>query len=572
MAKQKRKGKIGIVILCIVLSISFLGVTSVLFADNSSGGSSSNTNSVAATVKVDQVYSPNSKNPQSGVAVLQAISGANKYTDAEIEKLQQSEVLIDHKYDAKSENAQSGKAVAEALDGISAVLPAVETSFINYREQVVIQGTSKYLFDDYIIESPEVGVPYSISVKSIENSPINQIQIQYLDASGKVILKQSKNGTTNLRLTLTCPVGAASVKLTCYATSSGGLSETPAVFHDVYIFKGYEMKTDIPAVTISKVESETISKMLPSLTVKSIVHRGNCNRYVTQNSRSAYIESRKMGYTCAENDLMITADGVFVMQHEPTMARHGSYIEDITGKRLYADANGVWYWCNINVSPQEVYTFDYNNEVYVKSDVAFSSLTVVSPSSVAIKDTEYKVLKRMNMGKPEGNLEQIMTFSEWILLMKQLGMEAYIDIKKTTPPEEPAFTDEQWAELVGTVRKFGMLKHVTWLVSWGEWDILRSLDPSARFGITATLNEAHIEMLSSYTQGGEVIYYGTTEELTQQIADKVRECGLVLECWYVGYASTPEEEKLVQINKAFELGVEAIALDYVRIESLFING
>ena len=65
--KKRQRGKIGIVILCIVLSISFLGVTSVLFTDNSGGGSTSNTNSVAATVKVDQAYSSNSKTPKAAL-------------------------------------------------------------------------------------------------------------------------------------------------------------------------------------------------------------------------------------------------------------------------------------------------------------------------------------------------------------------------------------------------------------------------------------------------------------------------------------------------------------------------
>ena len=40
-----------------------------------------------SNVIVDQEYSPNSKNPQSGVAVAQAVDFANRYTDEEIEEL-----------------------------------------------------------------------------------------------------------------------------------------------------------------------------------------------------------------------------------------------------------------------------------------------------------------------------------------------------------------------------------------------------------------------------------------------------------------------------------------------------
>lgn len=65
---------------------------------------------VTGLVNVDQSYNAQSENPQSGVAVAQALADA--VFDA-------SGVTVDQQYNPESENAQSGKAVAEAIANIT---------------------------------------------------------------------------------------------------------------------------------------------------------------------------------------------------------------------------------------------------------------------------------------------------------------------------------------------------------------------------------------------------------------------------------------------------------------------
>ena len=233
------------------------------------------------------------------------------------------------------------------------------------------------------------------------------------------------------------------------------------------------------------------------------------------------------------------------------------------GKVLYKDTNGEWYWYDAN--NKKVYTFDYANEVYVESGTNVSSLTKAMGTSVVITETPYNKLKRINIGAPDKNCEQIMTFEEWILLMKCLGMEAYVDFKAS-------FTESQWSNIIDTVRKLGMLRHVTWIVFWEDKDKLRAVDPHARFGLTWTLIDSQMDALRAYTADGEVIYYGTSDELTEAIASKARECGLVLECWFVPSIATTDEERVAGIKHAVSLGIDAIATDYVRIEDLFAEG
>ena len=438
--------------------------------------------------------------------------------------------------------------------------PDVESNIIEQHKRLTFQGTGTYLYRDFYVDDPEMGMPYSIFVGSIENSPINETGITFLNKDGKILKKLTKRVAVNSHLHGVPVEGTARIKFTCYATQSGGLSETPAYYNDVYIFKGYEITRDLPSIAVSNVHSATIARMIPSSTVKTIAHRGLCNRFVTQNSRSAYIESRRMGYVCAENDIQITSDGVYVMCHETDLSRQDNAVEDITGKRLYMDSAGEWYWYDTN--NQKLYT--YENGGYIESGVALSSLTRAEGKSIKISQTPYSKLKRVNMGKPDDNLEQIETFEEWIYLMKCLGMGAYVDCKMS-------FTADQWSYLVNVVRKLGMLRYVTWIVLWEDKDKLRAADPHARFGLTWTLTDSQMEALRAYTANGEVIYYGTSDELTEAIASKARECGLVLECWYVPTKNTTDEERVEAIKNAVSLGVDAIATDFIRVEDLYSN-
>ena len=83
-------------------------------------------------VEVDQTYTPDSENAQSGIAVAEALSGyvmaevgkglsSNDFTNEDKEKLYSAlqNENIDKTYNPTSENAQSGIAVKQAVDGVN---------------------------------------------------------------------------------------------------------------------------------------------------------------------------------------------------------------------------------------------------------------------------------------------------------------------------------------------------------------------------------------------------------------------------------------------------------------------
>ena len=117
-------------------------------------------------VEVDQTYTPESENAQSGKAVAEALSGyvmaevgkglsSNDFTNEDKEKLYSAlqNEDIDKTYNPTSENAQSGKAVAEAL---STEQKRADNTFAN-----ALKGTKSdtaMLIDDVSPVTHEMGV------------------------------------------------------------------------------------------------------------------------------------------------------------------------------------------------------------------------------------------------------------------------------------------------------------------------------------------------------------------------------------------------------------------------------
>jgi glycerophosphoryl diester phosphodiesterase len=250
--------------------------------------------------------------------------------------------------------------------------------------------------------------------------------------------------------------------------------------------------------------------------LKQIAHRGYRATGAPQCTAPAYITAKQVGYDAGENDLWVTKDGVFVMAHNTTMPSDGKTV---------------------------------------------------------IAENTYETLLNCNMGKFNGKTIPIMTLEEWLILMKKIGLEAYIDLKST-------FTEETAAAAVAIVRKHGMLDKVTWSGSVSKLTLIRKFDPTARIAFLSTTAFADTfitETLKPFVIEGKpnlTVVNTQSKYVTAKYVEAVYNAGLGIECWhcdYSAYGFETEEEILAEIERVVNLGVTGICLDTYLPCEYFIN-
>ncbi len=250
--------------------------------------------------------------------------------------------------------------------------------------------------------------------------------------------------------------------------------------------------------------------------LKQIAHRGYRATGAPQCTAPAYITAKQVGYDAGENDLWVTADGEFVMAHNTTMPSDGTTV---------------------------------------------------------IAENTYETLLNCNMGTFNGKTIPIMTLEEWLILMKKIGLEAYIDLKST-------FTEDTAAAAVAIVRKHGMLDKVTWSGSKRNLTLIRKYDATARIAFLSTtaFTDTYItESLKPFVIEGKpnlTVVYTQSIYVTAEYVEAVHNAGLSIECWhcdYSAYGFETEEEILAEIERVVNLGVTGICLDTYLPCEYFIN-
>lgn len=458
----------------------------------------------------------------------------------------------------------SQEATTKALNG----KVDLKTNVLISDDREELTGSGTYIYKDIFLDEFEVGQIYGITVDKIENAPNPiPVQVTLVAKDGtKTVNYSAKNQYENVTVLVTPTENTAQIKFCLYATQTGGLADSVAVYTGIRIFKGEQAEYTIDEkVKIPNMGDENLFLKFPSNTIRTIAHRGKANNKVPENTTSAFIECRKRGFQYAENDLWITNDGHIMMWHAAHLGYPLTEVIDITGKALYLDGNGGYYW--VDKATNAVYT--YSDETgYTASDVTVSALTKAVGGNMKVVETPFNVLKRIDVGAYAGEQykgTQMLTFAEWILLMKRLGMNCYVDMKCSP-------TEEQWEMLVGIVRQYGMLKNVSWnVLGYAQAQILRQKDPSARFGYVGVWSDSALQFLKEqYIQNGSVYSNPQITDITEEYARKVHEAGVELECWYVNYTGT-DEETFAEIDRVVSLGIEGITLDYHRVEEVYDN-
>jgi glycerophosphoryl diester phosphodiesterase len=295
-----------------------------------------------------------------------------------------------------------------------------------------------------------------------------------------------------------------------------------------------------------------------SMTVKTVAHRGDIMQ-APECTEPAYIAARRRGHTTAENDLRISKDGEFVMWHDPTLSKLGN-IKSVDGYMLYTDGVTFYWYDSVN---NAVYTTGV--EGYAASSVLVSQLTLVNGAQYSVADFDLATLKLMDFGVwygAEFTGTKILTFAEWVLLCKKLGMDIYVDYKFT-------YTNEQAERLVGIVRRYGMLRHVSWICNTTMANYIRYYDPKARIGFLTIPSAANVQTYSAYLRGGPVFYDGNAADVTSEVVALGHDAGFEVEAYYVAFGSTAREDVYTELRRLFETGVQTITTDHYHASEAF---
>ena len=198
-----------------------------------------------------------------------------------------------------------------------------------------------------------------------------------------------------------------------------------------------------------------------STTVKSIAHRGlwqNGNGMMC--GLSAIVAAKRYGFNAVENDVNVTSDGYLVMWHD-------------------------------------------------------ADLSVIGRSDIVIRNTTLAALQAIDVGTYYSTRfagEKIMTFDEWINACHAAGVDARIDFKINGS----AFTNDMARSLVTSVKRAGMLDHVSYT---DNYDKIRTYHPDAALVFLGNPTTSNVESFASYKNAGEFWYCPFASDLTSEMED-----------------------------------------------------
>lgn len=194
-----------------------------------------------------------------------------------------------------------------------------------------------------------------------------------------------------------------------------------------FVYNAFEI---IPNSEYNKIRDGYNNSSLIKLNdnVKGINHRGY-NSIAPENTIPAFQLSRKIGFEYVETDVQFTSDNIPVCLHDTSIDRTSN------GSGNIAD-----------LTYQEVRQFDFG-----------------SWKSVAYTGTK------------------IPSFEEFILLCRNIGLKAYVEIKNNV-----TYTENQIKMLVDIVKKYNMLNKVTWISFNNTYlEYIKNYNNKLRLGLLA---------------------------------------------------------------------------------------
>ena len=260
-----------------------------------------------------------------------------------------------------------------------------------------------------------------------------------------------------------------------------------AMFKDAIIIKAKEITNEdhLP----KEPKPDYTNKML-----KGVNHRGY-NTVAPENTLSAYRLSKENGFKYVECDVSFTSDNVPVILHDDTINRTGRNADGTT----IAETTHI-----SDITFEQARSYDFG--IYKSSKYAG---------------------------------EKIPSFEEFILLCKNLNLHPYIEIKVTNP-----ITESQVQMLVNIVKKYGLLRDVTW-ISFGiqALQYVYALDSKARIGlIVSSVSQNNIDFVNRVKGDNNEVFLDVNGQssLTDANVELCINNNVKVEIWTVNSTATLE--------------------------------
>ena len=404
--------------------------------------------------------------------------------------------------------------VEEHPNSIEAKVNALAENRVLYKNaSVALSGSGQFVTKDIDVPVNETGVYYNVTVGSVENvSPVKPVRFRFLDSAGTVI-EPDRYIAVGIVGTLVSPSNAAKLRLTLYATTSGGLTGN-AYFNNVAIWVGSPADIDLVVsedIFAKRLTVEGHAFLPDNPLIPSFAHKGYAFT-APECTGAAMVEAKRRGFTGVENDTQLTSDGQIVMWHD-------------------------------------------------------SKLSKIGDSSHGVGDYTLAQLKAMDFGSWKASKyanERILTFSEWVLLCKNLGLKINVDTKFE-------WTAEQAASLAQTVIDYGMTDNCVWNINFngGYTTKLVELIPKANLNYIGTATAERCAILQSFMSEHPSISVQLTPELSELTAEDVARAHSfgIKQFFYtaIDLTSVNLENYKTYMQSALTFGVDGGVTDIYRI-------
>lgn len=226
-------------------------------------------------------------------------------------------------------------------------------------------------------------------------------------------------------------------------------------------------------------------------TLITVGHKGGNAILAPNASKAACIIAKKMGINKVEIDVLKAADGTYVCFHGTTMTtvktNEDNSVYTLEGYKVYVNDN-TYYYLNDSV----IYTLDGT-----ATELSIDTLTAANCASIDLTVIPYSIFKYFSFGWNYGNEyinSPILTFEEWIRLIKILGMSCCIDLKTSD--------GNTYIDLATIINKYRMGPYVEFMqCSVAYAPTLINLIPGVRISRPASsINETFFSDWETYSQ------------------------------------------------------------------------
>ena len=229
-------------------------------------------------------------------------------------------------------------------------------------------------------------------------------------------------------------------------------------------------KVTFESATYDAIKTTTDNKL-----IQSFAHKGYALT-APECTAAAMIEAKRHGYTGAECDIQITSDGKYVIWHDVSLSKLGDSnpISDYTLAELQAMDFGSW------------------------------------------KSPKYAG-------------EKILTFEEFVILCKKLGLQILIDTKVE-------FSEAQITELSNMVNSYHMIDNAIWYINFngGYLAKLKELYPRARIAWIGAATETFCSIVAQHVIPGvenSVCAIPSISDLTAEDVARAHSYGISAGCY-----------------------------------------